>query len=368
VAVLELVNLEKWYDSTHGVGPVSLTVNSGEFLSMLGPSGCGKSTALRCIAGLEDPTRGMIRLDGANITDKPPNRRNIGMVFQQHALFPHMTVFNNVAFSLKLRQLPKSEVEQAVAAGLALVKLQGFEQRYPNQLSGGQQQRVALARTLVMKPTVLLFDEPLSSLDLKLRNEMRAEIKELHRKLEITTIYVTHDQGEALALSDRIAVLAEGKIEQVGTAREIYETPQSAFVADFIGESNLIDGRVEGIEDDGTLRLTTNRGMHLVSRYAPGLQFCAAGDRVAIVIRHESIQLADASDVGPNLFRARIEVSMYMGEGTQSVISVERTEHRLMAANKTRSRIGQMAVGASALFRVDPHDVKVVPAAPSTVQ
>src|SRR6266436_7907764 len=236
---LEVRELTKRYSPQVSVGPISFEVYEGEFFSLLGPSGCGKTTTLRCIAGFEALSGGSIRLHGERLDDKPPHRRDVGLVFQNYALFPHLTVFENIAFGLRLRRLAKSEIANRVGRVLQLVDLAEMAARFPAQISGGQEQRVAIARSLVLEPRILMFDEPLSNLDFKLRIQMREELRNLQRRLGKTSIYVTHDQTEALALSDRIAVLSHGHIEQIGTPGEIYERPATVFVADFIGSSNL---------------------------------------------------------------------------------------------------------------------------------
>src|ERR1700758_4200631 len=241
---LEVRELTKRYSPQVSVGPISFEVQEGEFFSLLGPSGCGKTTTLRCIAGFEALTEGSIRLHGERLDDKPPHRRDVGLVFQNYALFPHLTVFDNVAFGLRLRRLGRAEIGVRVSRVLQLVDLAGMATRFPAQLSGGQQQRVAIARSLVLEPRILMFDEPLSNLDFKLRIQMREELRNLQRRLGKTSIYVTHDQTEALALSDRIAVLSNGRIEQIGTPSDIYERPATAFVAEFIGSSNLFPARI----------------------------------------------------------------------------------------------------------------------------
>src|SRR5580704_12915636 len=253
---LEVDGLIKRYSPQVSVGPISFEVHEGEFFSLLGPSGCGKTTTLRCIAGFETLSGGSIRMRGERIDDKPPHRRDIGLVFQNYALFPHLTVFDNVAFGLRLRRVSKEEIADRVDRILQLVDLAGMTTRFPAQLSGGQQQRVAMARSLVLEPRILMFDEPLSNLDFKLRLQMREELRNLQRRLGKTSIYVTHDQTEALALSDRIAVLSHGRIEQIGTPDEIYERPASVFVAEFIGSSNMLPVRIVGDVDSAKIVVT----------------------------------------------------------------------------------------------------------------
>jgi spermidine/putrescine transport system ATP-binding protein len=249
-ARIELVNLEKHFDGVVAVRNTNLTVQPGEFLTLLGPSGCGKTTTLRMIGGFEYPTGGSILIDGKDVASLPPFRRPINTVFQQYALFPHMTVARNVGYGLEMSGIGKAERERRVADALAMVRLANVEKRRPSELSGGQQQRVALARALVNRPKALLLDEPLGALDLKLRKAMQLELKELNRETGATFIYVTHDQEEALTMSDRIAVMNEGRILQLGTPAEIYEHPVDRFVADFIGQSNLIPGTLEAREGD----------------------------------------------------------------------------------------------------------------------
>src|SRR5215468_1281278 len=243
-ATIRLENVTKTFDGRIvAVDGVTLDIRQGEFFSLLGPSGCGKTTTLRMIAGFETPDVGAIRVDGADITHVPAHKRDMGMVFQSYALFPHRSVAENVAFGLRMRELPRPDIERRVKAALAQVALTGLEDRKPGQLSGGQQQRVALARALVVEPPVLLCDEPLGALDRKLRQQMQFELKELQKRLGVTLVFVTHDQEEALAMSDRIAVMNHGRVEQVGAPTEIYERPRTRFVADFIGEINILEER-----------------------------------------------------------------------------------------------------------------------------
>src|SRR5690349_1671709 len=259
---LEVHELTKRYSPQVSVGPISFEVHEGEFFSLLGPSGCGKTTTLRCIAGFEALSQGSIRLHGARLDDKPPHRRDVGLVFQNYALFPHLSVFDNIAFGLRLRRLGKAEIADRVGRVLQLVDLAGMAVRFPAQLSGGQQQRVAIARSLVLEPRILMFDEPLSNLDFKLRIQLRDDLRNLQRRLGKTSIYVTHDQTDALAMSDRIAALSHGRIEQIGTPGDIYERPATAFVAEFIGSSNMLRARiVEGV-DSATI-IETEMGLRL---------------------------------------------------------------------------------------------------------
>jgi ABC-type Fe3+/spermidine/putrescine transport system ATPase subunit len=243
---LKLAGITRTYGAFTAVDNVDLEVGDGEFVTLLGPSGCGKTTTLRMVAGFIEPDSGEIWFDDRRMTDVPPHRRNTAMVFQSYALFPHMSVAQNVAFGLKMRNLPAAEQAARIAEALDMVSLRGLEDRRPGQLSGGQQQRVALARAIVTRPDILLFDEPLSNLDAKLREKVRLEIRELQRRLDITTLYVTHDQAEALAISDRIVVMNGGRIEQIGDPGSIYRAPRSAFVADFLGAANIVEGRATG--------------------------------------------------------------------------------------------------------------------------
>ena len=302
---LELVGLGKAYGATRAVSDVNLALAKGEMVALLGPSGCGKTTTLRMVAGFVDPTEGRIRLDGTDITETPANQRDAGMVFQSYALFPHMNVRRNVAFGLRCRRVPDAQVAARTAEALDQVGLGHLAERYPRQLSGGQQQRVALARVLVLRPKLLLFDEPLSNLDAKLRVQMRQEIRTLQQSVGITALFVTHDQDEASTIADRIAVMNHGRIEQVGTPAAIYNEPASRFVADFIGTSNLIDGVV-----------VASSGGQLVLRAAAGGEFPAlgsapAGAKGALCVRPEKIDIV-AADV-PGARAASVERAVRIG-------------------------------------------------------
>src|SRR5882672_2821088 len=269
MAFLEINDLRKSFGPLHVVQNFELAVQRGEFVSFLGPSGCGKTTTLRMVAGFEQPTSGAIRIDGREITHLRPNQRKVGMVFQSYALFPNMTVAENVAFGLKVARRPASEIAPRVTEMLRLIKLPDLGGRYPYQLSGGQQQRVALARALAIKPQVLLLDEPLSALDAKIRVSLREEIRTVQRDLGITTIYVTHDQEEALSMSDRIVVMSDGRVEQIGTPSEIYNAPRTRFVASFVGTLNILRGRVI---DAATGRITIDDQPIVAARGMGGLQ------------------------------------------------------------------------------------------------
>ena len=305
MAFLEIDDVQKRFLQTTAVEHFELEVARGEFVSFLGPSGCGKTTTLRMIAGFESPSAGRIRLDGVDITHKPPNQRNVGMVFQAYALFPNMTVAQNVGFGLKVAKKPPVEIRQRVEEMLNLIKLPALGSRYPYQLSGGQQQRVALARALAIQPQVLLLDEPLSALDAKIRVVLRNEIRSIKRELGITTIYVTHDQEEALSLSDRIVVMSEGRVEQIGTPFEVYNFPRTAFVASFVGTLNILRGRVL---DPARGRIVID-GQEIVA--ARGLENAAVGEVRSIALRPEIVSL-DAAGAG-NRMAGTVEDVNFLG-------------------------------------------------------
>ena len=305
--VVELAGCSRDYGGVRAVAGLDLTVHEGELLSLLGPSGCGKTTTLNLIAGFVPPTSGRVLIDGLDVTGRPAHQRGLGVVFQSYALFPHLSVFENVAFGLRERRAPKGEIDRRVQTALALVRLDTRAEHRPAQLSGGMQQRVALARALVYEPRVLLLDEPLAALDKKLREEMRAELREIQRSVGITTIFVTHDQGEALGLSDRIAVMHAGRIEQLGTPREIYERPATRFVADFIGASTVLRGRAAGAD-----RLALPGGGLL--RIETGAAF-QAGEEIELAIRPERIRLAGGAE--ENVVEGRITGVVYQGVQTE---------------------------------------------------
>ena len=303
-------NVVKRFGTVVALDKVSLDIKHGEFFTLLGPSGCGKTTFLRSIAGFELIDEGKIFFDDEDVTYVPPHKRNTGMVFQNYALWPHMTVYDNIAYGLRVRKLPKDEIDRRIKWALKLVHLEGFEKRTPHQLSGGQQQRVALARVLVIQPKVLLLDEPLSNLDAKLRIEMRAEIRRLQRELGITTIYVTHDQEEAMSISDKIAVMDHGKVMQVGDPVDIYFHPKNPFVADFIGQGTFIEGSV--VDKDEYLVVELEEGLGRV-RAVPSRRDVEidVGDKVLVAIRPESFSIS--SNKASNRFRVKIYHISFLG-------------------------------------------------------
>ena len=305
---VELSNVTKLFGEVTAVDNINIQIADGEFFSLLGPSGCGKTTTLRMIAGFEQPTVGEIYLHGRPVAGIPAHKRPVNTVFQSYALFPHMTVWENVAFGLEMKKLPKDEINQRVGEALALVQLSGMDTRKPKQLSGGQQQRVALARALVNHPEVLLLDEPLGALDLKLRKAMQFELKQIQQRLGITFIYVTHDQEEALTMSDRIAVMNNGEVQQIGTPRDIYEHPTNRFVADFIGETNFLDAAVTEIGEFITLDIG---GVEVLGSSGP--HDLVDGQRVTLAIRPEKVNLFPVGEVEPNQVLDLAEMAVLFG-------------------------------------------------------
>jgi putative spermidine/putrescine transport system ATP-binding protein len=289
MSFLTLSNVSKSYGLARAVTDMNLSVEKGEFVSLLGPSGCGKTTTLQMIAGFADVSAGSIRLDGRDITHAKPNSRGLGIVFQSYALFPHMNVHDNVSFGLEMRRIPKGERAERVKAALALVHLESYAERYPRELSGGQRQRVALARALVIEPPVLLLDEPLSNLDAKLREEMQFELRQIQRKVGTTTVMVTHDQTEAMSISDRVVVMEAGRVTQIDQPHRLYEHPQTRFISSFVGKANLLEGRVTATGAWATVDL----GTVSLEVYAPGV---ATGDAVVLSLRPEKIRLVPAGE------------------------------------------------------------------------
>ena len=331
--------VSKYFGDFCALNEVSLEIKKGEFFSLLGPSGCGKTTLLRIIAGFETPDDGLVTIDGVDVLPLPPNRRQVNTVFQNYALFPHLTVFENVAFSLRLKRIPKTELEDRVAENLRLVQLEAHARKKPNQLSGGQKQRVAIARALINEPRVLLLDEPLSALDAKLRQHMLIELDELHDKIGITFIYVTHDQQEALSVSDRIAVMNQGDVLQTGTPHEIYESPAADFIARFIGETNLFDGTVTGVEklghravfvpgasaEDSLVELVVPKLGRIMVTAGDGLK---PGQRVSYTVRPEKIVIAKEKPATTradiNFFQGVVDEPIYSGFQSKFYVRLDR--------------------------------------------
>lgn len=336
---VELRDVVKTFKTPEGtfinaVDNVTMQIKHGEFFSMLGSSGCGKTTSLRMIAGFEWPTQGEVYIEGHAQGHKPPFQRPVNTVFQNYALFQHMTVYQNIAFGLEMEKVPAGEIKERVGRMLEMVQLSGMERRYPRQLSGGQQQRVALARALVKLPNVLLLDEPLGALDLKLRKEMQLELKSIQQKVGITFIYVTHDQEEALTMSDRIAVMSKGKVLQMGAPVEIYERPNCKFVADFIGTSNFLDGKVKSVEGDKADVFVPALNAEITGLVSG---MVSVGEEVAISIRPEKIRLADKAALSQNCFEGRIVSSVYIGSDTHLVVDVSGLQIKVWEQNKISS-------------------------------
>jgi spermidine/putrescine transport system ATP-binding protein len=334
---IELSGIEKTFRSSREQFPavrgIDLEIRGGEFFSLLGPSGCGKTTTLRIIAGFEQPTRGQVRLYGRDVTNIGPDKRDVNLVFQNYALFPHLNVYDNVAFGLRRRGTAKKELTTRVGEMIEAVQLGGFERRMPKQLSGGQQQRVALARALVNRPRALLLDEPLGALDLKLRQAMQIELKRIQRDMGITFVYVTHDQGEALTMSDRLAVMRNGRIEQLGTPRAVYDEPATAFVAGFIGASNVLTAPARTVTG-GTAQLEMpdpERGV------VPVQGQLAAGDPVSFTVRPERITLSAEMPDRPSRLRGRISEVIFLGTSTTYMLSTRLADEVLVFEQNTEA-------------------------------
>jgi putative spermidine/putrescine transport system ATP-binding protein len=348
MADLELIDLTKTFGSTPAVDRISLSVAAGELVAFLGPSGCGKTTTLRMVAGFVDPTAGTIRVQGRDITDLAPNKRDMGMVFQSYALFPHMTVKRNIAFGLHARGVANAEVGPRVAAALDLVGLAGLGERYPRQLSGGQQQRVALARVLALRPKLLLFDEPLSNLDAKLRIQMRHEIRRLQKEVGITALFVTHDQEEAMTIADRIVVMNNGRVEQIGTPDEVYDQPATRFVADFIGTANLIAGQVR----HGRFR--SARGLEVpLPAGAP-----VPEGEMTLAVRPEKIEMRRSPD--PGQLSGTVTRATRLG----SVIEYEvvlPSQESIVVQEQGRAGVEQHEPGTLVGLQWRPEDLRLLP-------
>lgn len=328
-----VVELRGIYKSIHDheiLHDINLEVREGEFLTLLGPSGCGKTTLLRLISGFEEPTRGAILIDDKDVSGLPPHQRHTHTVFQSYALFPHMTVFENIAFGLRCQKVPNQEIKDRVAAVLKMVKLEKYAERKPSQLSGGQQQRVAIARAAVNRPRVLLLDEPLSSLDYRLRKTMQIELKQLQRRLGITFIFVTHDQEEALSMSDRVVVMQEGHIEQIGTPRQVYEEPATLNVATFIGESNIFEGEIMSINGDKQVIVQILDKQ----RKAKSTRLCTPGEKVHVLVRPEDVRVWNLHEVTDSneMFPATVEEVIY--KGTTVDLIVRLSDNNLVAATE----------------------------------
>ena len=364
-AGLALRSIRKAFGPVVALDGIDLDVKSGEFLTILGPSGSGKTTLLKIVAGFELPEQGDVLLGGADMTFTPPAKRNVGMVFQNYALFPHMDVRGNIAFPLEVRRLPRAEIDRQVATALALVDLAGYESRFPRQLSGGQQQRVALARAIVFGPQLLLLDEPFGALDRKLREAMQLEVRRLARHLGLTTVFITHDQEEALILSDRIAVMNRGRIEQVAFPRELYERPANAFVADFVGESNLLFGRIAALRE-GRAEIAFENGLRLTAKAE-----MPVGTRVGALIRPERLRLAGAESPPPypppqagegkgggNRLSGEVIETIYLGTSHKYRLRLQDGTELLV---RVRDMAGQASaeIGAWLTFEAAPEDVHV---------
>jgi spermidine/putrescine ABC transporter ATP-binding subunit len=342
MAILKVKNLSKNFGKVKAVQEVNFEATEGKVLSLLGPSGCGKTTTLRCIAGFENPDRGEICLDDRKITHISPEKRGIGMVFQSYALWPHMTVYGNIAFGLQIRKVSKDEITKKIKKVLGMVQLEGYENRYPRQMSGGQQQRIAMARALVFEPEIMLLDEPLSNLDAKLREEMRFQFTELQKKLGITAVYVTHDQAEALVISDKIVILNKGTIVQSGSPKEIYSNPKNKFVAGFIAVTSFLDGNVDSfIEEKTKVIVKTDDGLII-----QGLNnSLSIGQRVSVALRMKAIKfIKDGNNEKRkkiNTFRGKIIQLSYLGNTVDYKIQIGKWKIRTNADAKYDFKIGE---------------------------
>lgn len=346
--ISKIYNDPKTGKEFYAVQDTTLDIEPGTFVTLLGPSGCGKTTTLRMIAGFESPDKGEIYLGDEAINSLTPNKRDTAMVFQSYALLPHYNVFDNVAYGLKIRKVPKEEIRERVLNILKLVEMDGMESRMTNQLSGGQQQRVALARALVIEPSVLLFDEPLSNLDAKLRVTMRTEIRKIQQKVGITAIYVTHDQSEAMSISDKIIIMSKGKVEQIGTPREIYYHPKSRFVADFIGEANFLKAKVKSVNGEKAVIDVIGEEIE-VNNYGEKV----AGEEASLVLRPEAVVLSEKG-----LLEGTVTLSTFMGSYQYYQVMVGDMEIQITDYNPVNRRIYE--VGEKAYLDFDPHGVYIL--------
>ncbi|MGE4250922.1 MAG: ABC transporter ATP-binding protein [Parvibaculaceae bacterium] len=352
---MNLIEITKRFGDFTAVERVSLSVEKGEFLTLLGPSGSGKTTLLRMLGGFEYPTSGTLELHGADVAYLPPYKRNIGMVFQKYALFPHLTVIENIAYPLRRRKVKAAEVEKLVKDALELVGLGGFGARYPRQLSGGQQQRVALARAVVFHPELLLMDEPLGALDKKLRDRMQVEIRALQKRVGITTVYVTHDQIEAMTMSDRVAVMNHGRIEQIGTPRELYDRPMTEFVAGFIGDSNLVPAVLDGVDgNSASLKVLDRTGIR-----APANPSAAQGKGLKLLIRPEKLRVSpDRAEARENWLEGTVRAMVFLGDALQITVAVAGTDLSVKIANRTGEAV--VSVGQKVVVSWSKDDCSLV--------
>jgi spermidine/putrescine transport system ATP-binding protein len=334
---VKLADVSKAFGTTQAVHPLSLHVHAGEFLTLLGPSGCGKTTLLRLIAGLEQVSGGVIKVGSEDVTDAPPNRRDTSIMFQDYALFPHKSLIDNIAYGLKMRGVPKRDRDAQAAAWLETIELSGFGQRLPHQLSGGQRQRVALARSLIVEPGVLLLDEPLGALDANLRRQMQLELRRVHRDIGLTFIYVTHDQEEALTMSDRIAVMRDGRIEQLGTPTQIYDHPETEFVARFIGQCNVLEAEVTAVSTYSITCQTAGLAPLTVTESGAGSP--AKGERIAVALRPEAIRLAKGA-VTPAKNGALVHVEDVTFVGSSLKVSARTSSGKVLDVDLNRRDVG----------------------------
>ncbi|CAM3957199.1 ABC transporter ATP-binding protein [Mesobacillus thioparans] len=357
MASIKIENVQKAFGKVVAVDHLNLEINDGEFFTFLGPSGCGKTTTLRMIAGFYYPTKGVVRFGEKDMTRVPPEKRNTGMVFQNYALFPHMTVFENVAFGLKVRKMASSEVKTRVHDVLRKVRLEQYADRQVSQLSGGQQQRVALARALVIEPEILLLDEPLSNLDAKLRDEMRAEILRLQKEYKITTIYVTHDQAEALSMSDRIAVFNFGVCHQVGTPSQIYNEPANDFVASFIGEINLLPVKVEQV-DDALVTVSAGENQFVVHNTPFHFNREYENRELSLSVRPESVKIHDEKVDRHNVFKGKVETVQFFG----TIINLAvRVNDLLLEVNVLNHVSANLTPGANVWVELPADQIRLIP-------
>jgi spermidine/putrescine transport system ATP-binding protein len=353
--MVELRKVSKKFGSFTALEEVSFDIAEGEFMTFLGPSGCGKTTCLRLISGFENPSTGEVFIAGKNVTHDPPYRRSVNQVFQSYALFPHLSVYENISFGLRMQKLSASDIKRRVDRVVEMTSLQEFADRKPAQLSGGQRQRVALARAVVCEPKVLLLDEPLSALDAKLRTQMRAELKQLQKRLGITFVFVTHDQEEALTMSDRIAVISCGRVEQVGTVNEIYYQPATRFVATFIGETNIVEAEIVDKGADA-IHCQIEGGMTLAVRAGTPV----AGNSVLLSLRPEKIRLYRSRPQGQNVFSGRIVVQVFKGAVNDLTVAVSRAlELRALIANDGQQEL-VFQEGEEVFCRIQPEDINIV--------